>query len=85
VDNQLGFQLMRLRAESTSARRRRRQAGLKSLVNPILATPAADRLVADSKVPRDVLHTPSRRHKIQDSLAKPRWITLAPHAVLPLL
>jgi hypothetical protein len=60
-------------------------AGLKSLVDPVLVAPAVDRLVADPKVPGDVLHAAPRRHKIQNSLTKLWRITSSAHAVLPLL
>ncbi len=40
------------------------------MVDPVLVAPAVDRLVADPKVSRDVLHAAPRRHHIQNSLAK---------------
>jgi hypothetical protein len=66
VDSQLGFQLVDApaRREQLSALRRR-QAGLKSVVDPVLVAPAVDGLVTDPKVPGDVLDAASRRHKIK--------------------
>src|SRR5260370_19258300 len=71
VDRQLSFKLLDAppRREQLSPLHRR-QAGLNSMVDPVLVAPAVDRLVADPKVSRDVLHAAPLGHHIQNSLAK---------------